>query len=58
MKKFEQKSRKQLSLLDSMIESRISSMNPDRIMKLNQIETQINTFVVAGMFDMFNMLFD
>ena len=58
MKKFEQKSRKQLSLLDSMIESRISSMNPDRILKLNQIETQINTFVVAGMFDMFNMLFD
>ncbi|XP_075589677.1 cytochrome P450 4d8 isoform X2 [Dermatophagoides farinae] len=48
MKKFEQKSRKQLSLLDSMIESRISSMNPDRILKLNQIETQINTFVVAG----------
>ena len=50
MRKYERKSRKQSSLLDTMIESRISPTNPNRILKLNQIETQINTFVVAGMF--------
>ncbi|XP_027198847.2 cytochrome P450 4C1-like [Dermatophagoides pteronyssinus] len=48
MRKYERKSRKQSSLLDTMIESRISPTNPNRILKLNQIETQINTFVVAG----------
>ncbi|OTF77512.1 hypothetical protein BLA29_010473 [Euroglyphus maynei] len=49
MRKYERKSRKQLSLLDSMIESRISPTNPNRILNLIQIERQINTFVVAGM---------